>query len=87
MDGAVAGHAAIPRKLLLIHAKMRAAMFDEHVVFFEGVGVEQHFQPLARGELAFFMLRVDALFTAAHTGGVTAAFQLQIDGDSRGDGG
>ena len=40
----------------------------EGVVFFERAFVEQHFQPLARGELALGMLHIDALLPTAEVG-------------------
>ena len=60
VDRAVAGDAAVARDFVVFHAEIGAAMLDEHVVFLEGIGVEQDFQPLARGELALGVLRLDA---------------------------
>ena len=34
-------------------------MLDEHVELLEGAGIEQHLDPLARGELALGVLRLD----------------------------
>jgi predicted Kef-type K+ transport protein len=40
-------------------------MGDEHVVFLERALVEQHLDPLARGQLALGVLAVDPLLAAA----------------------
>jgi hypothetical protein len=57
-DHAVAGDA------LVGHAEVGAIMFDEHVIFFEAAGIEQHADPLAGRQPAFSMLRRDALCAA-----------------------
>jgi hypothetical protein len=66
-DHAVAGH------LLLGHAEVGAAVLDEHVPFLEGALVQQQLQPLARGELALGVLRVDAA-AGRHPGARPRAF-------------
>ena len=68
VDRAVAGDDAVARHLLLGHAEIVAAVLDEHVPFLEGTGVEQHLDTLARGQLAFRMLRLDAARPAAGAG-------------------
>ena len=65
VDRAVAGDDAVARDFLLVHAEIVAAMLDEHVPFLEGAGVEQQLEPLARGELALGVLRLDAPLAAA----------------------
>jgi hypothetical protein len=40
-------------------------MLHEHVIFLEAALIEKHGQPLARGEAALLMLRLDARFAAA----------------------
>ena len=60
VDGALASDDAIARNLVLFHAEIGAAMLHEHVVFLEGIRIEQDFQALARGQLAFFMLGTNA---------------------------
>ena len=60
VDGAMAGDHAVAGDVLLVHAEIDAAMLDEHVPFFEGVGIEQQLEALARGQLAFGVLRLDA---------------------------
>ena len=65
VDRAVAGDHAVARDLLLRHAEIRGAVLDEHVPFLEGAGVEQQLEPLARGELALGVLRLDAPLAAA----------------------
>jgi hypothetical protein len=54
-------------------------MLDEHVPFFEGAGVEQKLDALARGQLASRVLRADSPFTAAEAGFGPAAFKFGKD--------
>src|SRR3546814_8027046 len=49
-DRAVAGDDAVTRHLLVGHAEVRRAVFDEHVPFLEAAGIEQNVDALARGE-------------------------------------
>ena len=65
VDGAPAGNDPIARDDGLFHAELHRAVGDEHVVFFEGAGIEQHIDALAGGELALCMLGVDPLLPAA----------------------
>ena len=51
-------------------------MLDEHVELLEAALVEQHVQPLTRGQLALGVLCVDALLAAADAGGLAAAFKF-----------
>jgi hypothetical protein len=51
-------------------------VLDEHVPLFEGTLVEQHFDVLARGELALGVLGVDALLPAALAGSGALALEL-----------
>jgi hypothetical protein len=44
-------------------------VLDEHVPFLERAFVEQQLQPLAGGELALLVLRIDALLAAAQASG------------------
>ena len=53
-DAAVTGHAPLG------HAEVDAAVLDEHVPLLERVGVEQHLDPLARGEASLRVLRFDS---------------------------
>ena len=53
---------------MLVDAEIVAAVLDEHVPFLEGTGVEQQFEPLARGELAAEVLGFDAAHPAARPG-------------------
>src|SRR3990167_2747411 len=64
VDHAVARDHAVAGDLVVLHAEVGAAVFDEHVPLFERALVKQHLQPLARRELALGVLRGDALFTA-----------------------
>src|SRR5207302_981879 len=68
VDRAVAGDDPITRDLLLGHAKILAAVLDKHVPFLEGTGIEQDLKPLACGQLAALMLRLDAPGAAAGAG-------------------
>src|SRR4029078_6400841 len=65
VDAAVAGHDAVARHLLLGHAEVETAVLAEPVQLFEGVGIEQDLDALARGELAFAVLPLLTLETAA----------------------
>ena len=65
VDRARAGDHAVAGDLLLLHAEVDAVVLDVHVIFFEAALIEQHLEPLARGELALGVLRVDPLLAAA----------------------
>jgi hypothetical protein len=43
-----------------LHAEIGAAMGHEHVEFFKAALIQQQFDPLARGQLALGMLRINA---------------------------
>ncbi len=75
VDRAVAGDHAVARHFVLVHAEIVAAVLDEHVPFLEGTGVEQQFEPLARGELARRVLRFDPAGPAARPGCLPLFFQ------------
>ena len=79
VDGAVAGHHAVARHRLAVHAEVGAAVPLEHVPFLEGIGVEQQLDALAGGELALGVLRVDALLAAAQAGGRALRVKLAND--------
>src|SRR3546814_7907240 len=51
-------------------------MLDIGIEFFERAFVKQHVEPLARGQLALAVLRVDALLPAPQRGGRAAAFHF-----------
>ena len=67
VDGAAAGHYAVAEELLFLHAEVMATVFLEHVVLFEGAGVEQHVDALAGGVFTFLMLFLNSFLTAAET--------------------
>ena len=69
VDHAVARHHTIAWNFLIGHAEIRTTMFYEHIPFFEGTFIQQHFNTLARSEFAFGMLCVDALLASAHSRG------------------
>ena len=68
-----------PGGRLLLHAEVVAAVLDEHVPFLEAAGVEEQLDPLARGELALGVLRIDALLAAAEAGARALGFELLDD--------
>ncbi len=65
LDAAVAGDEAVAINLLLLHAEIGAAMGDQLVGLFEGTFVEQEGDALARRHLAFLVLALVTLFSAA----------------------
>ena len=65
MDAAVAGHHAVARHDLLLHAEVLAAMRHQLVDFLERARVEQPRHALARGQLALLVLFLEARFAAA----------------------
>ena len=79
VDGAVANDHAVAGNLGVVHAEVGAAVFDEHVPFFKAVCVQQHFDALAGGELALFMLRINAPLAAAQAGGFALFLKLFED--------
>ena len=54
-------------------------MLDKHVPFLEGTGIEQDLEPLACGQLAALMLRLDAPRTAARAGRLALFIQALQD--------
>ncbi len=61
-DDSVAGHG------LIRHPEIETAVRDELVDLFEGAGVEQQLDALARGQLPRFALAAQTFFTAAQLG-------------------
>ena len=76
VDHAVARNHAIARDLVVLHAEVDTAVFHKHVPLFKGAFIQQQFQPLTGGQLAFFVLGVDALLAAAQAGKLTLGFEL-----------
>ena len=76
IDRAPAGHHAITRRAVAVHAEFGRTVGDEHIEFLETVVVQQQFQPLTRGQLAACVLGVDAFLPAAQPGRLPALFQL-----------
>ena len=76
VDRARAGDDAVAGELLLVHAEVDAIMLDIHVIFFERALIEQHPEPLARGQPPLGMLRRDPLLAAAEARGRAAPVQL-----------
>jgi len=83
VDRTRSGDDAVARNMLFVHAEIDAVMLDIHVQLFKAVLVQQHFDPLPRGQLALAMLRVDAALAAAHAGTLALGFQLFDDGELR----
>src|SRR6185312_10337659 len=79
VDGAPAGDHAIAGDDGFGHAELDRPVGDEHVVFLERARIEQHFEPLARGELALAVLRVDAAPAATQPGVIPALVQGSDD--------
>ena len=75
VDRAPAGDHAVAGDLRLLHAEVVGAVLDEHVELLERVLVHQELDPLARGEFAALVLRVDAPFAAAAARAVAALFE------------
>ena len=76
VDRAAAGNHPVTRDLLFGHAEIGAVVLDVHVELLEAAVVEQHFKPLARGQLALGMLCGNALLTPAQTGAGAATFEF-----------
>ena len=79
VDGAPAGHDAVARGLVLLHAEVGAAVLDEGVELLERVLVHQQLDALAGRQLALGVLAVDADLSAAEAGIVAALFELFDD--------
>ncbi len=79
IDRAPARDHTIARRLLFFHAKIGAAVGDEHIEFFKTALVQQQINPFPRGQLAAPVLRIDPLLPAAQSGGVAAIFELGQD--------
>jgi hypothetical protein len=79
IDHAVAGDDAIARNFVVLHPKVSAAVLNKHIPFFKGAFVQQQLDALARRELAFAVLCVDALLAPAQAGQGTLFLQLFQD--------
>src|SRR5262249_48634282 len=67
VDRAPARHHAVAGNDVLVGTEIGVAVLDEHVELFERFGVEQQLDALARGQLAFVVLRLDARLAAARS--------------------
>jgi hypothetical protein len=54
-------------------------VFDEHVKFFERIGVEKQLDALSRGQLAAGVLRCNSRFTPAQSGSAAAFVEILKD--------
>ena len=79
VDGAMAGDHAVAGDALLAHAEIGRAMLDEHVPLFEGVGIEQELEALARAQLALGVLGLDPALAAALPRGAPLVLELTQD--------
>ncbi len=79
IDRAPAGHDAVAIGAIVLHPEIGAAMGDEHVEFLEAALIHQQFDPLAGGQLAALVLRIDAPLPAAQSRLAAAAFQFLQD--------
>ena len=70
IDQAGTRHHAFAWNELLAHAKVVTAMRNKLANFLEGALIQQKVNALARGQLAFGMLRVDAGLTTAEARGL-----------------
>ena len=64
----MAGDDAVAGNDLLVHAEIAAAVGDELVDFFEGAGIEQEIDPLARRQLSRIVLALLARLAASQFG-------------------
>src|SRR4029079_5194921 len=72
IDRAPTGDDAVPRETVLVGVEIGVAVFDEHVKFFERIGVEKQLDALSRGQLAAGVLRCNSRFTPAQSGSAAA---------------
>src|SRR5487761_2370902 len=79
VDGAPASDHAVAGDHRLVHVEVRRPVGDEHVVFLETAGIEQHLEALARRELALLVLRRNALRAPALAGLLALFFQRRND--------
>ena len=79
VDHAVASDHAVAGDLVAFHTEVSATVLNKHVPLFESAFVEQNFDALTRGELAFAVLGVDALLPTAQACRNTLFFQLFND--------
>ena len=61
---------------MVLHAEIDTVMLYVSIELFEASLIEQDFEPLARGQFAFGMLRIDTLLPPAHMCGIAAAFHF-----------
>src|SRR6185437_13755651 len=71
INAAVPRDDAVARILLVLHAEIEAAVFNELIDLFECVFIEKQVDALARGEFALGFLLVQTLFAAAEFGGAS----------------
>ena len=68
VDAAIPADDSVPGNNLIGYAEVAAPVGDELVDFFEGAGIEQEVDPLARGQLACFALPAETILSAAQLG-------------------
>ena len=83
VDRPRSGDDAVAGDHRLLHAEVDAIMLDIHVDLFEAAGIEQHRDPLARGQPALLVLAVDPRLAAAERGLVALVLELFQDREHR----
>ena len=58
------------------HTKFGAAVRHEHIEFFKAAFIKQQINTLARGQLAFGVLRGDTALATSHAGLITAGLKF-----------
>ncbi len=67
VDGAPPGDNAIPRRFLLLHAEISAAVRDKHIELFERAFVQQQINPFAGCQFTTSVLCIDPVLAATQT--------------------
>ncbi len=76
VDAASPGNDAVAGHQLFRHAEVLTTVGDQLVDFFEGVGVEEKIDPLARGELAGRVLTLQSIVAASELGATFEVFEM-----------
>ena len=77
VDLAAPGDHRVSRVALLLHAEVAAGVLHELVVLYEGVGVAEDGDPLARSQLPLGVLRRDALLAPAQLSALRGLLDLR----------
>ena len=79
VDLAPAGDDAVAGNDRLVHLELGGPVGDEHIVFFETLGIEQHVDAFARRQLALAVLGIDAALPAAEPRLLPTRFKRRND--------